>query len=465
MNMNSENNEDGFRFLVEDEVGGVFVVDETWLDKCVIEDEGENDNDEDGDVVFVDHDWEDSNEGEGNEDELQGETKLMNNEDDILNMGELNLFSPHEIKNWEFGNLDVACKFYFEYAKANGFSIRKGRTLRNKKTLEVYQKEFLCSRAGTREDRGLRMEDRVREPRAVTRCNCSAKFVVHVNKLSGLWFCVCFVDEHNHDRLGAVHCSMLPAYRKMGDSDVVQMNNMIKVGIRPPNIFSSFASQSGGYEKIGFSKKDMYNKINEQRRKVCSDAKGAVQFLGELRLIDTMMYFEHTVDAEGRLQHLFWSDGMSQVDYKMYGEVLAFDATYGKNKYFMPLVVFCGVNNHNRSTIFAAAIIANETEETYVWILEQFSKAMKEFTKASEDCMLRYYDIATFQRKWNEIITKFGLEENPWVVGLFEKRTMWATAHLRGKFFGGFRTTSRCEGLHSELSKFVSSRYNLSDFL
>ncbi|KAJ1421606.1 MULE transposase domain [Sesbania bispinosa] len=251
----------------------------------------------------------------------------------------------------------------------------------------------------------------------------------------------------------------------MGDSVVVQMNNMIKVGIRPPNIFSSFASQSGGYEKIGFRKKDMYNKINEQRRKICSDVKGAVQFLGELRLIDTMMYFEHTVDAEGRLQHLFWSDGMSQLDYKLYGEVLAFDATYGKNKYFMPLVVFCGVNNHNRSTIFAAAIIANETEETYVWLLEQFSRAMKEFTKAFEDCMLRYYDIATFRRKWNEIITKFGLEENTWVISLFEKRTMWVTTYLRGKFFGGFRTTSRCEGLHSELSKFVSSRYNLSDFL
>ncbi|KAJ1386927.1 Zinc finger, PMZ-type [Sesbania bispinosa] len=320
MNMNFENNEDGFRFLVEDEVGGVFVVDETWIDKCVVEDEGENGNghDKGENVVSPRSEYKVNN---------NGGKKLMNNEDDILNMGELNLFSPHEIKNWEFGNLDVACKFYFEYAKANGFSIRKGRTLRNRKTLEVYQKEFLCSRAGTREDRGLRMEDTVREPRVVTR-----------------W---------------AVHCSMLPAYRKMGDSDVVQMNNMIK------------------------------------RRKVCSDAKGAIQFLGELRLIDTMMYFEHTVDAEGRLQHLFWSDGMSQVDYKLYGEVLAFDATY-------------------------------------------------EFTKAFEDCMLRYYDIATFRRKWNEIITKFGLEENPWVVGLFEKRTMWSTTYLRGKFFGGFRTTSRC---------------------
>ncbi|KAJ1395112.1 Zinc finger, PMZ-type [Sesbania bispinosa] len=173
------------------------------------------------------------------------------------------------------GATGEAYKFYFEY----GFGIRKGRTLKNNKTLEEYQKELMCCRAGQREDRGLKMEDRVREPRALTRCDCKARFHVRVNRFSGRWFCICFEDEHNHDRLGALHCSMLPVYRKMSESDVVQMNNMMKVGIRPPNIFNTFANQSGGYEKIGFRKKDMYNKISEQRRSSCSDAKGALEYL------------------------------------------------------------------------------------------------------------------------------------------------------------------------------------------
>ncbi|XP_057426105.1 protein FAR1-RELATED SEQUENCE 7-like [Lotus japonicus] len=42
---------------------------------------------------------------------------------------------------------------------------------------------------------------------------------------------------------------------------------------------------------------------------------------------------------------------------------------------------------------------------------------------------------------------------------------MWASNNLRGNFFGGFRTTSRCEGFHSELGKYVYSRQNLTDFL
>ncbi|KAJ1418115.1 MULE transposase domain [Sesbania bispinosa] len=481
-------------YYLEDDDGGVCVVDENWGNNSDVygdEDSGGSPSSENNDSLggaffcgdenegafLVGEDWEDSNDN-GQGDNCGDDKVVIETNDDVINMGDLALFSPHEIESYEFGSIEVAYKFYREYRFANGFGIRRGRTLKGKKTLEAYQKEFMCCRAGKREDRGQKKEERVREQKAETRCECKARFHIHVNKLSGSWYCVCFEDEHNHGRLGEMHCSMLPRYRRMSDSDIVQMNNMMKVGIRPPNIFNTFASQSGGYDKIGFRKKDMYNKIGEQRRNLCSDAKGAIEYLGLLGLNDRMMYYEHTVDEHGRLQHLFWSDGYSQVDYNIFGEVLAFYATYGKNKYLMPLVVFSGVNSHNRSTIFAAAIIANETEERYVWLLEQFSKCMKgkfpsavitdgdvamknaiervfpnayhrlfawhlmrnatsniknaDFTKGFEDCMLGYYDVGTFRNKWLELVAKFGLEENPWVAALYEKRSMWATTYLRG---------------------------------
>lgn len=50
---------------------------------------------------------------------------------------------------------------------------------------------------------------------------------------------------------------------------------------------------------------------------------------------------------------------------------------YGKNKYFWHLVDFFGVHNHNCSTIFVVALVSNETEETYVWVLEKLLEAMK----------------------------------------------------------------------------------------
>jgi len=63
------------------------------------------------------------------------------------------------------------------------------------------------------------------------------------------------------------------------------------------------------------------------------------------------------------------------------------------------------------------------------------------------------------------MVSKFSVEDHPWTLSLYEKRAMWCAAIIRGKVFAGYRTTSRCEGLHYELGKFVHSCYNMTDFL
>ncbi|KAJ1410225.1 MULE transposase domain [Sesbania bispinosa] len=176
---------------------------------------------------------------------------------------------------------------------------------------------------------------------------------------------------------GPQFSGMLPGHRRMRQGDVIQMNSMMKAGIAPSHICASLANQCGGYDKIGFRKAGIYNQILQQRRRHTSDAMVALQFLHDLNSEQSPMYFDHTEDQEGRLQHLFWSDGRSQKEYELFGDVLAFDATYGKNKYLLPIVIFPRVNNHNCTTKFATAVVANECEETYVWLLEQLSKAIK----------------------------------------------------------------------------------------
>lgn len=166
------------------------------------------------------------------------------------------------------------------------------------------------------------------------------------------------------------YVGMLPAHRKMSDYDVLQMNDMRKVGIKTPHIYGYIAGQVGGYENVRFRKQDMYNEQERQKQFHCSDAQAALSFLESTRLTDEMLFWRHTVDGEGRLKHLFWCDGVSRRDYSIFGDVVAFDATYRKNKYMCPLVVFCGINHHNQSIVFASAIVGNETEQTYVWVLE-----------------------------------------------------------------------------------------------
>ncbi|KAJ1439506.1 Zinc finger, PMZ-type [Sesbania bispinosa] len=79
-------------------------------------------------------------------------------------------------------------------------------------------------------------------------------------------------------------------------------------------------------------------------------------------------------------------------------------------------------------------------------------------------CMLGDYEIPEFQRKWDHMVNEFGLQENTWVNDLYEKRNMWATTYIGGRFFAGIRTISRCEGLNAQLARLASRMFTRAVF-
>jgi hypothetical protein len=283
--------------------------------------------------------------------------------------------SEEELIRFHFPDVGVAFQFYNWYGCNQGFSARKCRIVR-KSGGEIIQQTFVCHREGQRRERNDKTGTRKREQKRKSRCGCEARCVVHIEESSRRWYIKYFNDVHNHAFVDDMYSGMLPAHREMPDYDKRQMHTMRKVGIRTPNIYCLFAMQAGGFDKLRYSKRDMYNEQVRQKRTQYSDAQIALDFLHEMCSNDEMMFWKHTVDEDGKLTRLFWSDSVSRRDYSVFGDVLAFDATYKKNRYLCPLVVFSGVNHHNQSIVFAAAIVANETEETYVWLLEQFLVAM-----------------------------------------------------------------------------------------
>ena len=42
----------------------------------------------------------------------------------------------------------------------------------------------------------------------------------------------------------------------------------------------------------------------------------------------------------------------------------------------MPFVPFIGVNHHHQSIMFGCALLVNETEESYTWLLKTWLEAM-----------------------------------------------------------------------------------------
>jgi hypothetical protein len=232
-----------------------------------------------------------------------------------------------DVMKFHFPNIAVAYTFYNWYARMNGFSARRSKVRRNKNN-EIIQQIFVCYRQGFREKKLENNKIRKREARANTRCGCDAKCSVHIDSGSQRWYVWDFNNDHNHSLVDDDFIGFLPGHRGMDDDDILQMKNLRKSGIRTSQAYGTFANHYGGYKNVTFLIQDMYNEVDKDRRSKGSDSRAALAFLRSLKIDDPAMFLRNTVDEEGRLEHLFWSDGRSQLDYSLFGDVLAFDATY-----------------------------------------------------------------------------------------------------------------------------------------
>ncbi|GMQ00608.1 hypothetical protein CsSME_00047619 [Camellia sinensis var. sinensis] len=73
---------------------------------------------------------------------------------------------------------------------------------------------------------------------------------------------------------------------------------------------------------------------------------------------------------------MFWADAQMIMDYVQFGDVVTFNTTYKLNKEHRPFVSFVGFNHHRKKIIFVAALLYDETAESFVWLFENFLEAM-----------------------------------------------------------------------------------------
>ncbi|RYR16089.1 protein FAR1-RELATED SEQUENCE 5-like [Arachis ipaensis] len=199
--------------------------------------------------------------------------------------------------------------------------------------------------------------------------------------------------------------------------------------------------QKGGYDKVGFTNKDLHNHISKTRHGKVKDGDAFAALADLLSKLDSdLLFLEKFTLKDGKLDNLVWVDEASVVDYECFGNVLAFDTTYKKNVYNKPLVIFSRTNHHVKITIFGGALLSDERSETFKWTLKEFLEIMSDKLlgdivtdedHAMRDAILelfpdiphRLFYCKNISKKSSEIISKYGLAENEWVHGktsLFE---------------------------------------------
>ncbi|KAL6194409.1 hypothetical protein ACLB2K_035493 [Fragaria x ananassa] len=231
-----------------------------------------------------------------------------------------------DVRALTFETVDEAERFYCAYSAAVGFGCRKDD--KGESNGLIQWRQWVCCKEGTRGKKYLEADGLSRTPRKQTRVNCQARFWINYNDGSRVYMVKIFVPEHNHELAIENQIAFVRAHRHVSDADLALTNTM---------------TRAGGYSVVGFTMKDLYNKLDQQRRTSPfeSDSEGALSYMRALAAKDPHFICRFTTDLEDR-----------------------------------PLVLFVGSNNHRGSIIFGAALISDETEETYTWLLRTFLESM-----------------------------------------------------------------------------------------
>ncbi|XP_010239136.1 protein FAR1-RELATED SEQUENCE 5-like [Brachypodium distachyon] len=250
------------------------------------------------------------------------------------------------------------------------------------------------------------------------------------------------------------------------------------------------------YEYIGDSDIDMgYEKDPEESEVITGSYSGSTS----------------EADEMGRLRSMFWCDSQSRQDYQDFGDVVVFDSTYKMNRYGMPFIPFVGLNNHHKTTVFGCAIVSDVTEETYVWLLQTFLRAMCQkkpkavitdgdasmiraigavltgvwhrlcswhieknmkkhlsFKSTKDFWSLLYYTTSedTFEDRWNAFVQKWRTDRTePWLRRMYRKKRLWAASYLSGGVFLGMKSNQRSESLNTCLHLHLDFGMTLVDLI
>ncbi|KAL4392608.1 hypothetical protein AHAS_Ahas03G0362100 [Arachis hypogaea] len=237
-----------------------------------------------------------------------------------------------DICHFHFSDVNIAFEFYNRYVRTRGFSARKNRTRKSRADV-LKLKNFVCHREGFKPQNNNGIGNFKKKPTPETRCGCSAMMEIRLDAPSGRWFISYFSDEHSHSLLDPRLIGLLHGHRFMSEADICHMINMEKGEISVGQIYRALANWARGYGYLFFIQRDIYNKIAKQRHQLPSDAYADLKYLEDQATNDPSLYFNHHVDADGTLRNLFWCDSLSRADYSLFDDVLAFDATYKRNKY------------------------------------------------------------------------------------------------------------------------------------
>ncbi|XP_050374566.1 protein FAR1-RELATED SEQUENCE 5-like [Argentina anserina] len=337
-------------------------------------------------------DLNDDFDGENNEvgvseEESEEATRLRENADVIHSRMSEELIP---VVGMEFDIEKDAVAFYNRYAYRFGFGTRLSKAHTSSSGL-LRDRLFVCAAEGKRREDKRSLY--VKFHRVETRFGCGARMKIKYDLSSGKYTVMEFVADHTHVTSTPSKSHRFRSHRKISLPQNVQVDMADDSGLAPKETLELLSRQAGGREHLGFIAEDLRNYLRSKRTRemMSGDTSGVLEYLQKMQSNDPSFSYAIQVNVEDLITNIFWVDAKMKIDYDYFGDVVCFDTTYRKNKEGRPFAMFVGVNNHKQTLIFGAALLYDETADTFKWLFDTFANTM--YGKTPKN-ILTYQDAA-----------------------------------------------------------------------
>lgn len=426
-----------------------------------------------------------------------------------------------------FKSDDDAFEYYSNFARKNGFSIRKARSTESQ-NLGVYRRDFVCYRSGFNQPRKKANVEHPRDRKSV-RCGCDAKLYLSKEIIDSVtqWYVSQFSNVHNHELLEDDQVRLLPAYRKIQEADQERILLLSKAGFPVNRIVKVLELEKGVQPgQLPFIEKDVRNFVRTCKKTVQeNDA-----LLSEKRENDMMelvdackamverdpdFLYDCTTDENGKVENIAWTFGDSVRAYTVFGDVVTFDTTYRSITYGLLLGAWFGIDSHGKAIFFGSVLLQEENSHSFAWALQTFVRFMRgrrpqtiltdidsglrdaiarelpntkhvisishilsklsswfslplgsqyaDF-KADFDMLCHLESVEDFEHQWNLLVARFGLVPDKHIALLFSYRASWPLSYIRSYFLAHMLTAEFSQSLDSFLKRILSAHTCLQVF-
>ncbi|XP_020263101.1 protein FAR1-RELATED SEQUENCE 5-like [Asparagus officinalis] len=278
----------------------------------------------------------------------------------------------------KFNSHEEAYNFYNSYALMMGFGIRKSSVNYSQKDKEVLNRKFVCDKEGYRSNKDKRDIGKIINHRRETRVGCKAMMRIKLME-DKTWKVIGFIEDHTNHMLSSpdkakMHRSQQQFHRSKRCKKIIQC--LQEEGITPSTISRVINATSGREDELVTPQQCIDYMKTQRHNNIGNECISVIQYFQRKAASDADFYFALEVDCTGQMRSVFWADGKSRAAYLKFNDVIVFDVTYKTNKFSLPFAPFTGVNHHRQSILFGCALLADEQEETFIWLFQEWLNCM-----------------------------------------------------------------------------------------